>query len=121
VSPRPASGLEPSGTDELTLGLSLRLELSETNKYSWPDASEADETNFYLKTWALLREKGVAAAIMDALREGHNANFPLFLGGNAPLNYYLEQETYRAIPSSDIDIKVAYFQYFPHLASVTHP
>lgn len=85
-----------------------QLELSETNRYSWPGATAKEQQVVYRRMWRLLREGGLAHRLMDVLRQEADDKLPLFLAGCVPYNYYL---THRfgapaPIPTSDIDMKV---------------
>lgn len=94
--------------DLIMLPPQQKLELSDTNKYSWPGATERQERCFYCATWNLLHDRGLGEALCSELRTHASERFPLYLGGNVPLNYYL-MERFGApapIPSNDVDIKV---------------
>ena len=94
-----------------------KLELTETNQYSWPGATERQERCFYCATWNLLHDRGLGEVLCSALRTHASDRFPLYLGGNVPLNYYL-MERFGApapIPSNDIDVKVDIGDYLRSL------
>ena len=109
-----AAGGGPGGFWDLVLSPpQQKLELTETNAYSWPGATEAEERDLYRATWGLLHARtglgGLTEALCAALRShGDDPRFPLYLGGNVPLNYYLVQAfgAPAPIPSNDVDVKV---------------
>lgn len=113
-SPPPKANAEPAPEQQpafhklYTAPPCQRLELSDTNKYSWPGATEAQETALYKATWSLLQRRGLGAGLCEVLRTVVDERLTLFLSGNVPLNYYL-LHTFKApaaIPSNDIDVKV---------------
>jgi len=86
-----------------------KLELSETNKYSWAGATEEQERALYRATWRLF-QGGLGEALCGVLREKSHPHLLPYIGGNVPLNYYLKHNFKAPAPiaSNDIDIKVEF-------------
>lgn len=84
------------------------FEVSDLNRYCWPEATPAEQRLVYRRMWRLLMDQGIARKLMDAMREESDGRHPMFLAGCVPYNYYLAHrfQAPAPIPTNDIDIKV---------------